>query len=232
MENNKQTKSNGTTVLIVLLLLITIVAVILATYAWAKYTETFDNQEATATVAKWNVSASKGETMFSKTFNHVSPERMAPGTDGSFEATIDVAGTEVDVDYTVTLVSVEATVEKEEDGEKVETSVPVPQNLILRDNEGEIIYQNKAIVGEGIIGTGRIPAGSTGDAAKETKLLKWEWPWETIGKDDDETAANNAQDTEDGRNAGTLKVTYKIDAVQVHPTEQTESNPDESSENP
>lgn len=220
MENNKQTKSNGTTVLIVLLLLITIVAVILATYAWAKYTQTFDEKEATAQVAKWNVEATQGETMFSKTFEHVSPERMAPGTDGSFEATLNVEGTEVDVDYTVTLVSVES-----DDGN-------VPQNLILRADDGTIIYQKNKIADNAVIGTGTIPAGSTGDDAKATKLLKWEWPWET-GESADEKEANNEQDTIDGQNAGTLKVTYKIEAVQVQPTENTptESNPDEPAEN-
>lgn len=205
--NNKQTKSNGKTALIVFLLLVTIVAVILATYAWAKYTETFDG-EATAQVAKWNVSAEKGTTMFSKTFDHVIDDRMAPGTNGSLTSSLDVTGTEVDVAYTVTLVSVEPV------GEGV-----IPENLVLKSADGTVIYKNKAIVSgtNGEIATGTIPAGSTGEAAKVTKALNWEWPYET-GTTDEEKKANNAQDTADGKKAGSLKVTYRIDAVQVEPT--------------
>lgn len=208
MENNKQTRTNGgNTVLIVLLLLITIVAVILATYAWAKYTETFDNNEATAQVAKWNVNATKGTTMFSKTFDHVIEERMAPGTDGSLTSSLDVTGTEVDVAYTVTLVSVDP----------VDANSVIPQNLVLKADDGTVIYKNKAIVGSGEIATGTIPAGSTGASAKVDKALKWEWPFET-GTTPEEKQTNNAQDTADGKKAGSLKITYKIEAVQVEPT--------------
>ena len=57
MENNK--KSVGKTVLIVALLIVTIAALVLATYAWAKYTSTTDGT-ATAQVAKWNVNATTG----------------------------------------------------------------------------------------------------------------------------------------------------------------------------
>lgn len=208
--NNKQTKSTGKTALIVFLLLVTIVAVILATYAWAKYTETF-NGEATANVAKWNVTATPGTEMFSKTFEHVVDKKMAPGTSGSLEASLDVTGTEVDVEYTITLVSVEAT----------EGSV-IPTNLVLKAADGTVIYKNKAIVTDtnGVIATGTIPAGSTGESAKVKQALSWEWPFET-GTSDEEKKTNNIQDTNDGKTAGSFKVTYKIDAVQVEPTVAT-----------
>lgn len=200
--NNKQTKSNGKTALIVFLLLVTIVAVILATYAWAKYTETF-NGEATAQVAKWNVTATPGTEMFSKTFEHVVDERMAPGTDGSISASLDIHDTEVDVDYTMTLVSVTPV------GEGV-----IPQNLVLKSSDGAVIYKNNAIVSNGTIATGRIAQGSANKSVEKT--LNWEWPYET-GTTDAEKTANNKKDTDDGKKAGSFKVTYRIDAVQVQP---------------
>ena len=202
MENNKQNKSTGKTVLIVILLVVTIVALVLATYAWAKYTTTI-NGEASAQVAKWNISTTKGESLYSKTFEHVTAERIAPGTDGSVDATIDVSGTEVDVDYKMSIVSVTA-----EEG-------TIPTNLVLKDTDGTVIYKNKAIVGEGIIAEGRIATTDTTKTA--TKTLSWEWPFET-GTTPEEKAENNVKDTADGEAAGKIKITYKIDAVQVEPT--------------
>ena len=83
----KQNKSVGKTILIVALLLVTIAALVLATYAWAKYTSS-EQGTATATVAKWDVSFDKGTSVFSKTFTNVKTERLAPGTDGKFDLTI------------------------------------------------------------------------------------------------------------------------------------------------
>ena len=88
MDNNK--KSAGTIALVVLLLIVTIASLILATYAWAKYT-TKGEGGATATVAKWDVSFDKGATIFTKTYNYVAPQRLAPGMEG--EHTMSVNGT-------------------------------------------------------------------------------------------------------------------------------------------
>ena len=205
MENNRQTKSNKKTSLVVLLLLIAIVAVILATYAWAKYAEKFDG-EATASIAKWNVTQSTADAGFTETFEHVVDGKIAPGTSGQLSAGIDVTGTEVDVDYTITLLSVDPV------GDGI-----VPENFVLKDENGTIIYKNKAIVAgtNGKLAEGTIAAGSTGEAAKGSKTFSWEWPYET--GTDEEKEANNAQDTVDGKKAGSFKVTYKIDAVQTAP---------------
>lgn len=185
MENNK--KSVGKTVLIVALLIVTIAALVLATYAWAKYTSTTDGT-ATAQVAKWNVNATTGNLTFSKTFTHViDPNKLAPGTNGSIEAGLDVTGTEVDVKYTVTLVSVENK----------------PTNLKFysdADHKTEVSATN------GTVATGTIATTDTTKTA--TKYLYWDWAYES---GDDET------DTTEGQAAKTMTVTYKIDAVQVKP---------------
>lgn len=193
--NNKQTKSNGKTALIVFLLLVTIVAVILATYAWAKYTETFDG-EATAQVAKWNVSASSDDLTFAKTFTHVvDPNKLAPGTNGSFTANLDVTGTEVDVKYTIKVVSIENK----------------PQNLIIKNSAGTTLTAAGDVIKEGTIAVG----DTTKTVAEE---MTWEWPYHT-GAVNETTgiAPGDAQDTADGKAAKEMKITYEIVAVQVQP---------------
>lgn len=192
--NNKQTKFNGKTALIVFLLLVTIVAVILATYAWAKYTETFDG-EATAQVAKWNVSATSGNLTFAKTFtNVVEPNKLAPGTNGSFTANLDVTGTEVDVRYTIKVVSIENK----------------PQNLKIKNSDG-----TELTAGD-VIKEGTIAVGDTTKTVAEE--ITWEWPYHT-GTVDETTgiATGDAQDTEDGKSAKEMKITYEVVAVQVQP---------------
>lgn len=163
----KQNNTMGKTVLIVLLLVVTIVSLVLATYAWAKYTSSFENKTATAQVAKWNVSADSADLTFSKTFTHViDPNKLAPGTDGTFSASLDVTGTEVDVAYTVKIKSIENK----------------PTNLILTDDEG-----NTLTVGSEITGT--LPVGST----TATEVITWNWPYETDGGAGDATDTTEGQ---------------------------------------
>lgn len=192
--NNKQTKSNGKTALIVFLLLVTIVAVILATYAWAKYTETFDG-EATAQVAKWNVSADAGELEFSKTFTHVvDPNKLAPGTDGKFTASLDVTGTEVDVAYTIKIVSIENK----------------PTNLKITNSAG-----TELTAAGDVIKTGTI---AVSDPTKTvTEDITWNWPYQTGTVDANGVAAGDSADTTDGKSAKTMTITYEIVATQVEP---------------
>lgn len=188
MENKKST---GKTALIVLLLIVTIVSLVLATYAWAKYTTT-DNGTATAQVAKWNVTANTADLTFSKKFTHVvDPNKLAPGTDGTFSASLDVTGTEVDVAYTITI-------------DKIENK---PTNLILKDDQNNVLAVNSTI-------TGTILCTATDQTAQE--VITWQWPYET-GNTNEEKAANDVIDTTDGEAAKTMTIEYTITAVQVKP---------------
>lgn len=229
MENNKKTKSDKKTLLVVLLLLVAIVAVILATYAWAKYVKEVDG-EATAQVAKWNI---KGETggAFTHTFTNIVEEKIAPGTGGNFTASLDVEGTEVDVDYIVTLVSVQPLAQdengdiiKNDDGSAVvlegdDAKESIPHNLVIKKGDN-VIYKNRDFVdGNNVIASGTIKVVS-GNESSMSETFSWEWPYET-GEDNDEKAANNILDTADGEKAGAFKVTYRIDAVQAVPEEDT-----------
>lgn len=187
----KQKKSVGTTILVVLLLIATVASLVFATYIWAKYSSTKE-ATASATVAKWNVTATNTDLAFAKEFTHVvTPNKLAPGTNGSFSAKLDVTGTEVDVAYTVTIVSIENK----------------PKNLVLKDSKG-----NALTVGSTI--EGKITTGTTTKTAEE--VITWEWPYET-GTSEEDKKANDAKDTTDGNNAKTMTIKYRIDAVQVQP---------------
>ena len=187
----KQKKSVGTTILVVLLLIATVASLIFATYVWAKYSSSQD-ASASATVAKWNVTASNTDLTFAKEFTHVvTPNKLAPGTNGSFSAKLDVTGTEVDVKYTVTIVSIENK----------------PENLVLKDSKGKALTVGSTI--EGTI--------ATSDETKTAEeVVTWEWPYET-GTSEEDKKANDEKDTTDGKNAKTMTITYRIDAVQVQP---------------
>lgn len=96
----KQKKSVGTIALVVLLLIVTVAALVLATYAWAKYTTTAPQQTATANVAKWNVSFDYGGT-FTQNYTHVSTGTIAPGTSGEITIQPVPGSTETCFDYTI-----------------------------------------------------------------------------------------------------------------------------------
>lgn len=190
MENKKST---GKTALIVLLLIVTIASLVLATYAWAKYTTT-ENGTATAQVAKWNVTANTAALTFEKEFTHVVKDQMAPGTNGSFSASLDVTGTEVDVDYTITITEI----------------TNKPTNLILKDSDGNELAVNSTI-------TGTITTADTTKTAQE--VITWEWPYETAGNvtvNGVEMTGDEA-DTADGIAEADMTIKYTITAVQVQP---------------
>lgn len=97
-----QNKSTGKTVLIVLLLLVTIASLILATFAWARYT-TIEVGGATATAAKWDVEFEKGTSIFTQQFTHVVDNKLAPGTYGQFDMKINSEKTETAFDYQISM---------------------------------------------------------------------------------------------------------------------------------
>lgn len=98
MENQKRKGSAGTIALVVLLLIVAIVSIILATYAWAKYTTT-KTGKAEVAVAKWDVNFSGTQTNHS--FQHVVADRLAPGTSGEFAMTITSPNTETAYSYVI-----------------------------------------------------------------------------------------------------------------------------------
>lgn len=163
----KQNKSAGKTALIVLLLIVTIVSLVLATYAWAKYTTTTEGN-ATAVVAKWNVAGNSTDLTWSKTFTHVVAERLAPGTNGTIPVSFGINDTEVDVEYTITLVSAENK----------------PTNLKFYTDS----TKSTEITVGGQAYTGTITIGG----AAFSGAIYWDWPYETAGGDAVDTEEGEA----------------------------------------
>ena len=106
MENQKQKKSAGTIALVVLLLIVTIASLVLATYAWAKYTSK-ESSTAEAPVAKWNVTFTPANDTFVGTYSHVVTNKIAPGTSGTFDIAVNPNDTEVCFNYTIKIDNVQ-----------------------------------------------------------------------------------------------------------------------------
>lgn len=249
-QNQKQKKSVGTILLVILLLIVTIASLILATYAWAKYSSAKEGT-ATAEVAKWNVDVDikEGTNQLEERFEHVLAERLAPGMSGSFEIDIDPGETEVDFHYDIILEKVEG----------VEGGT-VPKHLHFytdeRHNKDDLIGDiegtgdkeednntgnsaEKYLSGEVILlgsdGTKlETPTPGSGQPAfqfdnkKIKKVIYWEWPYEDPNKDTATTDSNkdgvsdyDQQDTEDGQAAGKVKVSFKVVTKQINPTKKS-----------
>ncbi len=168
MENKK--KNTGAIALVVLLLIVTIASLVLATYAWAKYTTTTSG-ETTAVVAKWNVSGNSSDLTWSKTFTHVVAERLAPGTNGTIPVSFGINDTEVDVDYVITLVS----------------ATNKPTNLKFYTDATKA----KEITVGGTAYSGTIAHGGS----DFTGAIYWDWPYETSDGDAADTTDGEAAKT-------------------------------------
>lgn len=203
----KKNNSVGKTVLIVLLLIITIASLVLATYAWAKYTDSTTGT-ATGNVAKWNVTFASTENTVTSSQSHVIDGRIAPGTNGSFEIQIQPGSTEVCFDYEIEFTNVSNK----------------PEHLVfyVEDAAGKIapIYTS-ATSKTNIVGT-YDPAVTAEKGQTITKTIYWAWPYTAPeGTDANEVTAWDAQDTKDGNNAAAgnqlMTVNYTITATQVQP---------------
>lgn len=202
MDNQKQRKSAGTIALVVLLLIVTIASLILATYAWAKYT-TRGAGSAVATVAKWDVQFTKGSTIFTKTYSYVVNDRLAPGTSGQYTMSIKSPNTEVNYAYEVTISNVQNR----------------PTNLkFYGQNNQEITFVN---------GVGTIWTEANVDKTKALTdiSLKWEWPYETATTATLDRNTQDDIDTRDGVAGKTMTFDVTLRAWQLNPGSGT-ANPD------
>ena len=206
----KQRKSAGTIALVVLLLIVTIVSLILATYAWARYT-TFGDGNATAQVAKWDVTFAKGSTVFTKTYNYVAPERLAPGTEGQYTMNLNSSLTEVAYAYKIEISNIQNR----------------PTNLkfyaVNGNTESEIILNDNA--GTAAEGTVLLDGNNVATTDKNV-TIKWVWPYRT-GETDEQKTANDIIDTAEGTNPQQMSFDVTLTAWQLNPADGTVTpNPD------
>ncbi len=193
----------------VFVLLITIIAVILVANTYAKYITSKD-LEAVATVAKWSIKLggkdiTQNEAVTFDLFTtkdtdgsdetDVSTNRIAPGTQGSFDVELENAS-EVTAKYTVTFESQNTSnipVEFSVDGGKTwKTDI---KELTLTDV---------------------LEAGAK-TSTTESPKISWRWVFER-GTEDSEKTINNGFDTDLGilETAPTVTVTAHLVAEQVN----------------
>lgn len=207
MENNQpKKKSAGLTALIALLLIITTVASCFGIYAWAKYISS-ENGQATAQIAKWNfnVSLKAGDNtvtlgeqnidLVTTEYNHVASHRIAPGTAGEFDIIIDTTGTEVDLQYDVTL-----------------TLENCPRNITFsKKGPGEEKATEISVGGASQTSLSRTLTFSKyvthGQNGTFTEKIYWNWPYELTTGTDAEKTAWDGRDNEDQGKTVTMDIT-------------------------
>ena len=224
MENNK--KSAGTIALVVLLLIVTIASLILATYAWAKYTTT-ESGSASANVAKWNVTLDEADKSITHTATHTVTGKIAPGTSGSFDIIINPGDTEVCFDYSILLSNA-----------TFNPSGSIGHLKFFADSA----YTNEIVLGtQNTALTGRIDLDSHNNTSNRTPVnatavgdgtykvtIYWVWPYDreaankiaayaSIVANETTNEAYDAVDTTSGETVTSMTVTYTTTATQVQP---------------
>ena len=237
MENQKQKKSVGTIALVVLLLIVTIASLVLATWAWAKYTSK-ESSSAEATVAKWNVDFTPDNSTFVGHYNHVVDTKIAPGTEGTFNITVVPNNTEVCFNYTIKIDSVEfyngsTLLTNSQVLDDNGTPTDATDDITLGDFISHIkFYDNNNVdITDGshvISGTYNLTDHTANSTALPgtvtgTNTVTWKWPYQLTTGTDEEKAEYDRIDTAAGKYADStngnfkMKVNYTATAVQVNP---------------
>ena len=193
--------------IIILIALLLITAIAFSMYAYAKYKTTLKGN-GTAQVAKWSFKVN-GQTQTipdidlattMKKVNNVAENKIAPGTEGSFDLNLDATGSEVAVDYNIKL----AITEK-------------PTNLkFYLDNT----YETEIAETEGTLNvSGSIPLETINKPI--TKTIYWKWPYQT-GTTENEVRENDKTDTIDSAKKVTMTIT--VTGTQRNPQDKQASN--------
>ena len=192
-------KSNKKSLLLVVLLLMVAVSTTYVAGTYAKYTAEISGN-GTARVAKWAFESDNDEVTIDIDLTETPDpstlvaNRIAPGTSGSFDLNLVNTNSEVGVDFTVKLGTVEN----------------IPTNLKF--------YKDSTFTTELRHGvdeiTGQIVAGdSTGVDVK----IYWKWEYET-GAVTNGVAAGDSADTTAGEDAYTLTIPITIKGIQTRPS--------------
>lgn len=237
MENQKQKKSVGTIALVVLLLIVTIASLILATYAWAKYTSKTTGT-AQAEVAKWDVTFSDVDTNFVGTYTHITDTKIAPGSSGTFDITVNPGTTETCFNYVIKIESFEfvgadgkvldpTTVLEAKTAETAEidgvkaldkdiTVVDLRNHIVVTDEDGHTL----ATGSEATTGAWHINACADKKSNDTSKTISWAWAYQDTTDDEYDVVDTAAGRYVAAGNTLRLKFNYKITATQIAPVRQ------------
>lgn len=188
-------KNKKSLLVLVLLLLVGLTSGYVAS-TFAKYTSKIENNNGTATVAKWAFTDdNSAQTLRINLANTPDPStlvagKIAPGTSGSFNVALKNTNTETGVDWTISLKDVSNK----------------PTNLKFYKDSS---HTTEITPGTGTI-TGQLAAK---DSTGLTVPIYWAWEYET-----DAIATNDPIDTTAGEAANTLTIGVDITGVQTRPS--------------
>ena len=181
-------RKNKTSKIVAFALLLAIIALILVSSTYAKYTTTISGTD-TAVVAKWNVSAGNAFENFdlfttvkdsngTDTEDDVKADRIAPGTSGAFTVALK-NDSEVTADYAITI-------------EQSNTKIPIKYSI-----DGTTWYKatELATLNSKLTGTLAFKGSSKAEATPASKDITISWKWDYYESDD--------QDNTDKSLAGT-----------------------------
>ena len=175
------------------LLLVLLLLVGAGVYTYSRYATSVSGN-ATVTVAKWAVKVTDGTNDLSESFNlaltpeasdYVMDGKIAPGRDASGKVVLDLTGTEVDTEYTISLGEV----------------TNIPTNATVTVTVGEETLEND--------GTGVFTGTITYEEIQTNPTFELEI---SVVWDNDD--ANNTTDTADGILAQTLTLPITVSAQQ------------------
>ena len=187
---------------IILLALLLITAIVFSMYAYAKYKTTLKGN-GTAQVAKWSFKVN-GQTQTipdidlattMKKVNNVAENKIAPGTEGSFDLNLDATGSEVAVDYNIKL----AITEK-------------PTNLRFYTDSS---YTKEIASTDGVMNVSGVMSLEEIKTI-QTKTIYWKWAYQT-GDTDEAKKANDKIDTADSKKSVTMTIT--VTGTQRNPSQ-------------
>lgn len=190
-------KKNQKKLFVVIALLLLLVVLIIG-YTFSKYKQSVE-VSTKSTVAKWSFAGSVANSKHSSTETTISladtvdsstvkEQRIAPGTSGSFNIVIDATGSEVDLDYDVS----------------VKSETRKPTNLYFTYN-GERFSTLSSLIEKVDENNSKEFSGTIEHAKSEdasqvvTYTVGWEWPYETKVNNVVQPGADEA-DLEDGLN--------------------------------
>ena len=193
-------------IVISIILAVIALAIILMSFVggqvYAKYMSKVEGH-GTAEVANWNFKVNEKEEQLqaislNSTINNktVSNNKIAPGTQGSFQIKLDATGAEVGIDYIV----------------RFENESNKPTNLKFKYENKE--YKSLTELQNDLTGT------INANDAEKTKIITidWVWPYET-GTTAEQILANDKIDTQNAKSIRNYTFNIVVTGTQVNPNQ-------------
>ena len=201
-DKKQTTTQTNTKPIVILLALLLITAIVFSIYAYAKYKTTLTGN-GTATVAKWSFKVN-GQTQTipdidlattMKKVNNIAENKLAPGTEGSFDLNLDATESEVAIDYNIKL----AVTEK-------------PSNLRFYTDSS---YTKEIASTDGVMNVSGVMSLEEIKTI-QTKTIYWKWAYQT-GTETNDIIANDKIDTEDSTKSVKMKI--EVTGTQRNPSQ-------------